>query len=114
MKYDSLDHLQEPLPIELNDKRLELFMDIFNFCGVQFLLMESSRVKYVEIVPINSQSIVTLVPIVRKSINRYTARGLQITAIHIDNQFYNEEFVDAIRPTTVVTYAANEHVSVAE
>ena len=31
MKYDSLDHLQEPLPIELNHKRLELFMDIFNF-----------------------------------------------------------------------------------
>ena len=45
--------------------------------------MESSRVKYVEIVPINSQSTVTLVPIGKKSINKYTARGLQITAIHM-------------------------------
>ena len=42
MQHDTLAHIQEPLPIELHDKSIELYMDIFKFAGVYFLLIESA------------------------------------------------------------------------
>ena len=56
LKHDPLDHLQEPLPIELHDKRIELYMDLFKFLGVYFMLMESARIKYVQIDDIQRQT----------------------------------------------------------
>jgi len=70
LKHDPLENFQEPLPLELHDKRLELYIDIFKFAGVYFLLMESSRVKYVSI---------PLIPLVQAEIDIHTARDLQIT-----------------------------------
>lgn len=55
-----------------------------------------------------------LIPVVQNEIKRYKARGLQITGIYVDNQFFNEEFENAIKPAILIPHAANEHVSVAE
>jgi len=71
LKHDSLENFQEPLPLEL--------IDIFKFAGVYFLLMESSRVKYVSIEDIESQTMTALIPLVQAEIDMYAARGLQIT-----------------------------------
>ena len=76
--------------------------------------MESGRVKYVNITDVEGQTMNSLVPFVKNEIDMYAARGLQITGVHVDNQFFNEEFVQAIKPATLIPYAANEHVSVAE
>ena len=114
LKHDPLDNLKDPLPIELHEKRLELYIDIFKFAGVYFLLMESSRVKYVSIEDIESQKMAELIPLVQEEIDMYTARGLQITGVHVDNQLFNEQFAQAIKSATLIPYAANEHVSVAE
>ena len=114
LRQDQLDFLQSPLPVELYDKRIELYMDIFYFGGMKFIIMESSRIKYIEIESISSESMTHIIPIVKKEINKYTARGLEITGVHIDNQFFNQEFENAIRPATLITYAADEHVSVIE
>ena len=55
-----------------------------------------------------------LIPLVQAEIDMYAARGLQITGVHVDNQFFNEQFAQSIKPATLIPYAANEHVSVAE
>ena len=48
-----------------------------------------------------------LVPLVQAEIDMCVARGFQIMWIHVDNQFFNEEFVQAIKPATLITYATN-------
>ena len=63
LKHDTLDSIHEPLPVNLHDKRLEMYIDIFKFGGLHFLLMESSRVKYVDIEYVASQAMVHIVPI---------------------------------------------------
>ena len=43
---------------------------------------------------------------------KYSLRGLEVTSVHIDNQFNNDEFEQGIKPATIVPYAADEHVLV--
>ena len=78
MKHDPLDNLKEPLPLELNDKRLELYIDIFKFAGVCFLLMESNGVKHISIEYIESQTMTALIPLIQAEIDMYAARGQSI------------------------------------
>ncbi len=98
LKHDPLENLKDPLPIELHDTHLELYIDIFKFAGVYFLLMESSLVKYVSIEDIESQTMTPLIPLVQAEIDMYVTPGLQITGVHVDNQFFNEQFAQSIKP----------------
>ena len=41
-------------------------------------------------------------------------RGLQISGVHISNQFCNEAFENTIQPAILIPYAAQEHVTIAE
>ena len=76
--------------------------------------MKSGRIKYVEIKDVFNQKMENLISMVINEINRYHARGLQISAIHVDNQFCNDEFENAIKPAILIPYGTREHVSVAE
>ena len=76
LKDDPLSRLQTPLPLELHEKRIELYIDIFHFKKCQFLLMESGRIKYVEIKDVFNQKMENLIRMVINEINRYHARGL--------------------------------------
>ena len=49
LSHDTLEFLQQPLPIELYDKRIELFIDLYKFAGTWFIIIESSRIKYIDI-----------------------------------------------------------------
>ena len=91
-----------------------MYIDIFKFGGLQFLLIESSRVKYVDIEYVASQAMVHIVPILQKVVRKYKIRGLDIVSVHIDNQFYNDEFAQGMLPIKIVPYSADEHVSIAE
>ena len=96
LKHDPLENLQEPLPVELDDKRVEqeplpvelddkrveLFIDLFKFASIYFMLQESSRIKYVQIDDIESQTMASLIPLVIREIAKYTARGLKVTGVH--------------------------------
>ena len=114
LKHDTLDSIHEPLPVNLYDKRLEIYIDIFKFGGLHFMLIESSRVKYVDIEYVASQAMVHIVPILQKVLRKYKLRGLDIVSVHIDNQFYNEEFAQGMLPIKIIPYSADEHVSIAE
>ena len=76
LKHDTMDYIRDPLPIELHDKRLELYIDKFKFGGVHFLLMESSQIRYIDIESVGSQAMTNLVPIVQKTIRKYKLRAL--------------------------------------
>ena len=114
LRDDPLSRLLSPLPLELHEKRIELYVDIFHFQKCQFLLMESGRIKYVEIKDVFNQKMENLVRMVVQEIKKYHARGLQVSGVHVDNQFCNDEFENAIKPAILIPYAAREHVSVAE
>ena len=47
-------------------------------------------------------------------IQKYSKRGLEVTAIHVDGQFANEAFENAVQTARLIKYSAREHVSVAE
>jgi len=100
--------------MELHDKRLVLYIEIFNFQRCQFLLMESSKVKYVDIDDVFNQKMPNLFRMVQNVINKYRARGLPVSGVHVDNQFCNEAFENAIKPAILIPYEAQEHVPVAE
>ena len=51
-----------------------MYIDIFKFGGLHFLLMESSRVKYVDIEYVASQAMVHIVPILQKVVRKYKIR----------------------------------------
>jgi len=109
-----LDFLQQPLPVEIYDKRVELYIDIFKLGGIHFMQIESGRFKYIDVESVTSQAMASLVPIVQKVIKKYRLRGLEVTSVHIDNQFNNDEFEQGIQPANIIPYSADEHVSVAE
>ena len=52
-----------------------------------------------------SQAMVHIVPILQKVVRKYKIRGLDIVSVHINNQFYNDEFAQGMLP---------KHVSIAE
>jgi len=112
--HDTLDFLQQPLPVEIYEKRVELHIDIFKFGSIHFIIIESSRVKYIDVESVTSQAMTSLVPIVQKVIKKHRLRGLEVTSVHIDNQFNNDEFEQGIQPANIISYSADEHVSVAE
>ena len=76
--------------------------------------IESGRFKYIDVESVTSQAMASLVPIVQKVIKKYRLRGLEVTSVHIDNQFNNDEFEQGIQPANIIPYSADEHVSVAE
>ena len=90
---------------------MELFIDLYKFAGTWFLIMESSWIKYIEIEVAANQSIEHMIDHVTSEIHKYTAGGLQISGVHVDNQFYQSEFERAIKPAILIPYAANEHVT---
>ena len=99
---------QEPFPHELHDKRIDLYMDIFHFGGCLLFMIESGHIYYVEIYSIISERLESsIIPLVKKEIRTYKARGLHICGVHTDNQFNYETFVDAIKPAILIPYAAN-------
>ena len=106
LKDDPLARLQSPLPAELHEKRIELYIDIFHFKQCQFILMESDRIKYVEIKDVYNQRMDNLIRLVLNEIKKYTARGLQVSGVHVDNQFCNEAFENTIKPAILIPYAA--------
>ena len=114
LSHDTLDFLQQPLPVEIHEKRVELYVDIFKFGGIHFMLIESSRIKYIDVESVTSQAMASIVPIVQKVIKKYRLRGLEVTSVHIDNQINNDESEQGRQPATIVPYSADEHVSVAE
>ena len=114
MSHDTMEFLQQPLPIELHDKRIELFLDLFKFAGTWFIIIESSRIKYVDIEVMTGQGLEYIIEQVKQCIRKYKARGLQISGAHVDNQFYKSEFQRAIAPTILIPYATEEHVSTIE
>ena len=114
LSHDTLEFVQQPLPIQLHDKRVELYVDLYKFAGTWFIIMESSRIKYIDIEVATSQSIEHLIQHVTNEIDKYSARGLQISGVHVDNQFYKSEFERAIKPANLIPYAAEEHVSIIE
>ena len=114
LSHDTMDFLQQPLPIQLLDKRVELYIDLYKFAGVWFIIMESSRIKYIEIEVATSQTIEHIIEHVTHEIDKYSARGLQISGVHVDNQFNKSDFERAIKPAILIPYAAEEHVAVIE
>lgn len=42
LPHDTLEFVQQPLPIQLHDKRVELYVDLYKFAGTWFIIMESS------------------------------------------------------------------------
>ena len=70
LKDDPLSCLQTPLPMELHDKRLELYIDIFHSQGCQFLLMESSRVKYEDIDDVLNEKMPNLIRMVQNVVKK--------------------------------------------
>ena len=111
LPHDTMEFLQQPLPIELYDKRIELFLDLFKFAGTWFIIIESSRIKYVDIDVMSGQGLEHIIKQVKQCIHKYNARGLQISGAHVDNQFYKSAFQRAIAPTILIPYATEEHVS---
>ena len=114
LPHDTLEFVQQPLPIQLHDKRLELYVDLFKFAGTWFIIMESSRIKYIEIEVATSQTIEHMIQHITNEIDKYSARGLQISGVHVDYQFYKSEFERAIKPANLIPYAAEEYVAVIE
>ena len=68
LEENSLARLQLALPVELHNKRLELYIDIFHFKQCQFLLMESGKIQYVEVKDFFSQRIENLIHLVTNEI----------------------------------------------
>ena len=89
-------------------------MDVFKIGGCIFLLIESGRIKYVEILSIDNSTMATIIPLVMVEMAKYKWRGLQSTGIHIEKTFNNDEFEAAVRPAILHKYASNEHVAIAE
>ena len=54
------------------------------------------------------------IEVVQKVIKKYNLQDLEVTSVHINNQFNNDEFEQGIQPANIVPYSADEHVSVAE
>ena len=76
--------------------------------------MESEKIKYVEIKDVFSQKMENLIRLVVNEIREYTVRGLKVSGVHVDNQFCNEAFENAIQPAILIPYAAREHIAVAK
>ena len=103
------------MPHELHDKQIDMYKDIFQFGGCLFFLIESGRINYVEIYSIISERLESsVIPLVKKEIRKYKARGLKICGVHTDNQFNYETFSDAIKPAILIPYAENEDFGISE
>ena len=106
LKDNPLSRLQTPFPLELHEKRIELYIDIFHFMGCQFLLQESSRVKYVDIDDVFNQKMDKLIRLVLNAIKKYQLYGLQVLGVHVDNQFCNNAFKNAIKSAILIPFTA--------
>ena len=111
---DPLSRLQLTLPHKLHEKRIELYIDIFHFMGCQFLLQESSIIKYVDVDDVFNQKIENLIRLIIKVITKYKKSGLQVSGVHVDNQFCNDAFENALKPAILIPYTVREHVSIAK
>ena len=83
----------------MHEIRIELFIDMFTFQGFQFLLIESSRIKYIDIFDVHSSKIEGLVPFIKVAILKYTTRGLKVAGLHVENKFYHILVADSVTRT---------------
>ena len=114
LKANPIAKPQQPLPSTLHETRLDLYLDIFTFQGCQFLLIESSRVKFLDVYDVMSAKLEDIVPHLKMAMRKYTARGFQVSGVHVDNQFDFPLIEDAVKPANLVPYAAREHVRTIE
>ena len=63
---------------------------------------------------VHNQKIENLIYLVTNEMKWYASRGLEISGVQVDNQFYNVAFKHAIKPVILIPHAAQENVSVAE
>ena len=105
---------QLELPVELFNKKIDLFIDIFKIAGCKFLISESSRMQCVEMHSIISRSLEKLTPLIKKELKRHKKCGLNVVGVHVDNEFNSEIIEEAVKPATLHAHAANEHVGVIE
>ena len=108
------DLVAKPLPKELHEKRIDLYVDVFFTAGQAFLLTKSGRINFYTVDALKTQKMTDLLQALKRVMNMYDKRELMVITVHGDNQFDGEELADALRPANMEIYAANEHVGIIE
>ena len=91
----------KPLPKELHEKRIDLYVDIFFTAGQAFLLTKSGCINFYTVDALKSQKMEDIIVALQRVMNMYDKRGLMIITVHGDNQFDSEALADALRPANV-------------
>ena len=104
------DIARVPLPPILKGRCLHLFIDIIYVNKIAFFVSKTRHVNFIMVTTLKSRSAKHLIDAVHDHINKYEARGFEITDVHGDNEFNFPEFDRAIRPSLFHSYAKNEHV----
>ena len=94
-----------------NYPNLELFTDFFFVNQLPFLLTTSSKIHFLTTQSGETRSKSAITKGLQNVINIYETRGFNITDVHGDNEFDINTLREALRPSTLHIYGAEEHVA---
>ena len=77
---------------------------------IPFLLTVSSKINFLTVQTGENRSKKSIIKGLTSVKNTYTSRGFCITDIHADNEFDMDDLRDALRPSSLHIYGAEEHV----
>ena len=108
--------VQVPLLNTLTDqqKRIQLYIDIFFVNGIAFLHTKSKPLNFITIRKLTNRKTKTILKVLGPVITKYLTRGFTITDVYGDNEFDGEDYKTIILPARMHICATGEHVPIIE